>query len=573
MKMPTVGAAVWLVIGSFGVQAQTPAGASSPGPAGTKLPTETASVSGQVVAADTGKPLQRATVTLLAQPSKMTRIATTDANGRYEFSNLPGGRYGVSPSKEGYVMVSPDPFAGGRGLELSEGEKVERWDFSLPRGSVIAGRITDEFGEPVAGVMVQAARYQFRPGGQRQLIMGSSGNFFMPASTNDLGEFRIFGLRPGAYYISARPETSQAVGLGQNRPGAVSEVDSTDGQTTTYYPGTPNVADAQIVRVELMRVATASFALAPARMARITGVVRDSQGQPASARISLRQVNSVVGWFNGGSITQTPDGTFAIANVSPGEYLLDVRPGPGFAAAGRTLSSAGYASLPLTVSGDDITGLEVTTRPGVSVSGRVIFEGKAHVAQPNLRISAAPEDEARNVVGFTGPDGAEVSPDGEFHIERVFGRVLFRTGFLPQTVMLKSVRLNGVDITNTPLDTSGSENITGLEVVLVDKQSRIVGSARNARGELQYNFRLVIYPANLKPGDVGVRFQHNASPNNKGEAHIGRMPPGDYVGLAVMGVQPGEEWDPELRKRIEELGRRFTLKEDETLEVEFPYIE
>jgi hypothetical protein len=176
-------------------------------------------------------------------------------------------------------------------------------------------------------------------------------------------------------------------------------------------------------------------------------------------------------------------------------------------------------------------------------------------------------------VGFSGADGGDVAPDGQFRIPSVFGRVLFRTGFLPQNVMLKAVRLNGADITNTPYDATNSESIDDLEVVLVDKQSRIVGYARNSLGELQYNFRLVVYPANLKPGDVGVRFQHNASPNNKGQANIGRMPPGDYVGLAVRGVHPGEEWDPDLRKRIEALGRRFTLKEDETLELDFPYLE
>lgn len=67
--------------------------------------------------------------------------------------------------------------------------------------------------------------------------------------------------------------------------------------------------------------------------------------------------------------------------------------------------------------------------------------------------------------------------------------------------------------------------------------------------------------------------RYNASPNNKGQANIGRMPPGNDVETAVRGVQFGEEWDPELRKRIEELGRRLTLKEDETPELDFSYVE
>jgi hypothetical protein len=140
--------------------------------------------------------------------------------------------------------------------------------------------------------------------------------------------------------------------------------------------------------------------------------------------------------------------------------------------------------------------------------------------------------------------------------------------------MLKSVTLGGDDITDTPFDaTRASEDVTNLRVVLVDRQGRISGYARNERGEIQYNYRLVTYPANPKPGDVTVRYQHNTSPNVKGEFNIGRMPAGEYIGLAVKGVQPGEEWDPELRKRIEEFGKRFTLKEGETLQLEMPYVE
>jgi hypothetical protein len=139
--------------------------------------------------------------------------------------------------------------------------------------------------------------------------------------------------------------------------------------------------------------------------------------------------------------------------------------------------------------------------------------------------------------------------------------------------MLKSVTLNGVDITNAPFDATKSEDVTNLEVTLIDQQSRISGYARNQRGEIQTNYRLVVYPTHLKSGDVTVRFQHNAGPSGKGQFNIGRMPPGEYIGLAVKGVQPGEEWDPELRKRIEELGKRFTLKEGEELQLEMPYVE
>ena len=509
-------------------------------------------------------------MTLLALPSKVSRVTETDRNGRYEFSSLSAGRYSVRPNKDGYIVISPDPFSIGIAVDVSEGEVADRTDFALPRGSVITGRITDEFGDPMAGVMVQAQRYQFRPSGQRHLMEGTTTNFYMPGGTNDRGEYRVFGLRPGPYYVSARTtDMPGPLALAQSGYG-IGALDTNDGLATTFYPGTSNAAEAQTIEVGLMQQASASFTLVPARMSRITGVVRDSEGQPPSgAQVALHSTNAV-GWFGTptGQISST--GTFALANVAPGDYVLEVR--PTRSAATRPAVRNEFASVPVAVSGEHVD-LAVTTTAGISVSGRVIFEGKSSDARDVVRISAAPEDDARNVVAYVGSEAAPVEADGRFHLPGVYGRVIFRAGFLPQHVMLKAVRLRGADITNTPLETTGKEDITDLEIVLVDQQSRIVAYAKNPRGEIQYNFRFIVYPTHLKAGDVSVRFQHNASPSNTGQINIGRMPPGEYVGLAVRGVQPGEEWDPELRKRIEQFGKRFTLKEGQTLEMDVPYVE
>ena len=570
------------VCAAAGQAPQLPQGGAQPGPApapregsASKPPVPSARITGRVLAEDTGKPLRRANVTLMALPSKQVRIAVTDGDGRYEFSGLEAGRYNVSPSKPGYVVIGPNPFDAGRGLDVADGQTADRTDFMMPRGSVISGRITDEFGEPVANVMVQAARYQFRPSGQRQLTQGSSGNYFMPAATNDLGEFRIFGLRPGSYFVSARAmDMSAPIALAQSGGPGLGALDSRDGLTITFFPGTANVAEAQTVQVGLMHEASASFTLVPARMSRISGTVVDAQGRGVSgARLLLRSTTGIVGgWFGNASAQLSPEGRFTLANVAPGEYILDVRPNaqPGASPAGQ--ASPEFASVPVSVGGDDID-LTITTTSGISVSGKVIFEGASSAAQRNLRISAASEEDGRNFVSWSGPEGGQVDADGQFHIPAVFGNVVFRTGPLPQNVMLKAVILNGADITNTPFDATGTENVTNLQVVLTDKQGRISGVAKNLRGEVQYNYRLVVYPAVLKDGDIAVRFQHNTSPSVQGQFSIGRMPPGEYVGLAVKGVQPGEEWDPDLRKRVEQLGKRFTLSEGEALQLEMPYVE
>ena len=118
------------------------------------------------------------------------------------------GRYTITVTRNGYVSLQfgqQRPFEPGRPLDLGDGQLLERIDFALPRGSVIAGRITDELGEPMAGVHVQAMRYQYLPNGQRQLVSAGASNPFCHV-TNDLGEFRVYGLMPGTYVLSAVPD-------------------------------------------------------------------------------------------------------------------------------------------------------------------------------------------------------------------------------------------------------------------------------------------------------------------------------------------------------------------------------
>jgi hypothetical protein len=125
--------------------------------------TGTAKITGRVIAADTGMPVRRAQIRVASSEARLNRVVTTDGDGRYELLNLPAGRYRVSVTRAGYVSLEygqARPFESGKPLDLANGQTIERLDFSLPRGSVIAGRITDEFGDPMTDVQVQAMRYR-----------------------------------------------------------------------------------------------------------------------------------------------------------------------------------------------------------------------------------------------------------------------------------------------------------------------------------------------------------------------------------------------------------------------------
>ena len=174
----------------------------------------------------------------------------------------------VMAQKGSYVNLQygqQRPFEPGKPLEILDGQTVEKVDFSLPKGGVITGRILDEFGEPLADAQVAAQRYQ-NVGGRRRLVPAGRN-----AMTNDIGEFRLFAIPPGQYYLSATLRNM----------GPIGDTDDRSGYAPTYFPGTPNMAEAQKVTVGLgQMVSDINMALIQTRTARVTGVAVDSQGRP-----------------------------------------------------------------------------------------------------------------------------------------------------------------------------------------------------------------------------------------------------------------------------------------------------
>ena len=159
-------------------QGQTAPGVRQPGQqqqpgrdmsAQTRATAGTASITGQVVALDTGRPLKRVRVSLTAAELPDGRSAGTDDQGRFSFQNLPAGRYSIFASKAGFIAMNYGarrPNRPGQPLPLANGERARGVDFMLPRGSVVTGHIYDEDGEPMVGAQVRVMRFQVRPGGE-----------------------------------------------------------------------------------------------------------------------------------------------------------------------------------------------------------------------------------------------------------------------------------------------------------------------------------------------------------------------------------------------------------------------
>jgi protocatechuate 3,4-dioxygenase beta subunit len=523
--------------------------------------TGTGVVRGRVTAAGSTAPLRRAQVMLMAPELQLRRSTTTDAEGRYEFVDLPPGRYMVSVNKGGYVTLEYGqrrPYEPGTPVMLADGQALTSINVALPRGSVIAGRITDEFGEPIAQAQVQALRFAYGPDGQRRPQPAGG------AQTDDLGNFRVFGLMPGEYIVSASTRELMGIAIGLN------SIDTGESYVASYHPGTTNINEAQMVTAALGQETTVQFSLVTGRMSRVGGTVVDSSGRPATGAMVL--LFPATGFPTGGLTTaQTgTDGSFTLTNVAPGDYQLSVQPILNMGSDGRGES----ASVPVSVGGSDLMNLRVTTSRGATVTGRVIFEGPSpRTGMMPLRVMTQPAEIGRAGfgVGVSVNNGA-VAEDGAFELSGGQGQVFFRVS-APPAWTIKSVTLEGVDITDTPTELTGRDGLSGLVITLTDKLTDVSGQVTDARGRALKDYAVVVQPAEPKPGAAMTRYLRVVRPDQEGRFRVRGLPPGAYEATAIESIEQGRQFVPDVQARLRDTSKRFTVREGETVALDLKLTE
>ena len=519
----------------------------------------TARIRGRVVAAATGRAVRNATVWVGALGNTdIRKTVRTDANGQYELADLPAGRYSFTASHPAYLTQNfdqPRPLARYRLLELAEGEQLDGIDFSLHRGGVITGIISDESGDPLPDVRVTAVRELHGPFG-RTLFPAQTP---MVIPTDDQGRYRVFGLIPGTYLITATAAQTEDSALGYGR---------------TFFPGTMNEAEAQILRVDLGSDTVADFSMIPARLAHVAGVVRDSRGSPVSSgRITMTTslgANDMVGMAS-----LDNRGAFSFDRVLPGRYLLHVRPRGG---EPRLVPANGeWATMPVIVTGDDISNLVVTTSSGFVVSGHVRFEGS--VAPPSatgLRFVTGEIDQSLQRMAYSSMarNNGVADAAGRFRIVGVSGKVRVTTGGpLPTGWFFKRALLNGTDVTNSGFEVD--RDVDGIEVVLTDRATTVTGTVRNAQRTVVNDYIVAFFPVGQFQQLERAQRQRTIRPDPDGIYRIRNLPPGDYLAAAVpvLSLPIGGEWDPAFAERVRPRAIGFKLAEGQSLALTHQLIE
>jgi hypothetical protein len=263
------------------------------------------------------------------------------------------------------------------------------------------------------------------------------------------------------------------------------------------------------------------------------------------------------------------DGTFQMMNVPPGEYVLDVQQRPQNIRnlQDLNLSQLEFASMPVSVSAD-IDNLTIVTSPGVTVSGRIAYQGQAPQKQ-TVQVVAVPPAGGPSPIGMLlnskALGGGRVSQDGTFELRGIAGPQIIGVQGMPAGWALKSVTIDGVDVTDVPYDFKPGNNVAGLVVTLTDRLTEITGNVRDGRGQPVVDYVLVAFPEDTKLWGAQSRYVQTTRPNQNGTFSIKGLPPGRYHAAIVPALENGLQNDPSVLEQLRPRARSFSLSEGQIL--------
>lgn len=492
-------------------------------------------ISGKVTAADTGAPLKRAQVTIRSVANYgNTFSATTDDAGLYELKNLDPGRYSALAAKPGYVS-GPRIQRSSDNLDnlvtVDEDQQVKDINFNLQRGGVISGKLADSDGEPVAGVSVQVLRRYYNNQGRPEAVS------IQMVRSNDRGEYRVYDLPPGRYYV-ASGQPPQTAGQAAPPPTPYGRA---------YYPSVASFAEAQaVVLAPGGETNGINFMVPDGAFYAVSGTVVDPRG----GNPSTFWVNG----FSGGGTTGNfytqakADGSFRLSNVPPGHYEINAG-GPGRGAVVRNVE----------VINGDVVGVTLNLGSGTTIKGQLRAEGGA--LPQGLRIFG-------NRLNANGSSVATIvadpAADGTFTIENVqAGNYVMQImpnapGNSSPPFFVSATTLQSVPQPESEFSVTEGSGPLELSVVLDFAGGAVSGNVVDQDGK-----PIQRTPVVALSGDLEMRKHRRffivAFTNSKGAFKAASIVPGDYL-LLVWPGNPNQLMDPDIFSQVAKYAESITIE-------------
>lgn len=532
------------------------------------------------------------TTTMSSTSGQMTnagRSGITDAQGNFTFRNLPAGKYQLTVSHRSYLNGAAGqrkPAGPGRPFEVVDGQKVEL-AVKMVRGGVVTGAVYDDNGAPLVNSRVQVWRMMPSANGPR--MQSQNG-----ANTDDRGAYRVHGLQPGTYAVSAQPQTTfendmlieeaaqidRAVASGAVQQGSAGQpatvripmpaqrtMTQPAGFLPTYAPSAiSSDAGTRVTVVGGDEHAGIDIQVRQLRASSITGVVTNmppAQGAPVRVQV-MSYSEPFTGSTNGASVN--PDGRFTIANLQPGTYTVVATlslppnvltvPSAGAVPGGSASQPRLTARATVTVADDVSIPVTLDLRPGRSVSGQMTIDMTRQPASPTVtvRMAIAPGE----APSFGGLPAAQVDASGRFTIPDVPPGRYVISASLP----VRSARLGGVELLDSYLDVSGNEDIQGIQVLVSDKYSILSGLITPGGDYDAAEYTVVVASSDPEHWRPGSRRVVTSRANLAGRYTV-NLAPGSYVVGLVTDFEGGMQNDAEFLKALVASGVPVTIGEGE----------
>ena len=474
----------------------------------------------------------------------LSRSVLTDESGQFTFQRLPAGQFTLMVFQSQFLQTTYGqrrPGGQGTAIRLTDGQQLNL-KVQMMRGGVITGTVYGEDGEPQRGVQVRGLRYMMTNGVRRLQQTGF-------ASTDDRGVYRLFGLQPGDYMVSATPTASDTMMMERMNAetAAIEQAIQSGAVQPPAAPGLPATVSVPINAPQLMTgppspppaylpvYAPSSLISSGATTVTVTG---GDERSGVDIQVRLAQASQVQGTvataiepgvavqvslvnddptmegvaYNSTRIDQT--GRFTFRGVAPGKYTVfaqtvpappavsfvngqPVPPTQPTAPPRLTDDQKRWGRASVTVEGQSTVEVNLPLRPARSISGIVLFEMAKAPDLTRMRPSVflTPAPSVRPVSMPSGPPSAQIGPDGRFTLTGVMpGLYVLRAGI----GMLKSAMVGGEDTADFPLDFTGERDVMDAVITVTDRVSQLSGVLTDASGKPVSDYSVIVASADSR---------------------------------------------------------------------------
>lgn len=421
----------------------------------------TSTLTGKVTVKDKGVPGVAVSLTLL-QPSNAhgTRHrGVTDDEGNYRISNVPPGNYAVRISAPAFATADHAQIQ--KTIIVNKGETVENIDFTLMRGGVITGKVTDSDGRP----LIEEEVYVFRADVQsRQIYYGRANG-----RTDDRGIYRIFGLLPGSYRVAA----------GQGEHDGFGGMRGIAGYTRRFHPDAAEESNATVIELKEGGEATNVDITVERAIPKYSASGRIIDGETGQPLVDVSYGVQMFVGRNSSSMTSgaasNSEGEFKLHNLAPGKYAVFFETPPN--------SEWRADPIHFKVTDQDVTGLTVKTARGASASGVLVLEGTddkalyAKLIKGRLFANVMTNDR----IDRGSTPAASINPDGSFRVGGLRAGILNFVFFYGSPLKIVRIERDGVAYTQG-VEIKDQEQITGLRLIVNYANGTIRGVVKLEKG-------------------------------------------------------------------------------------------